>query len=44
MRFRRKRDQPIVALDWHTDKAGLFVCTALDQTVKIGITTKIGSV
>jgi len=38
---RKFSDQPIVSFDWHTDKQGLFVCTALDQTVKIGITTKL---
>jgi WD40 repeat protein len=40
---RKFSDQPVVSLDWHTDKAGLFVCTALDQTVKVGITTKLQS-
>jgi WD40 repeat protein len=38
---RKFSDQPIVSLDWHADKQGLFVCTALDQTVKVGITTKL---
>jgi len=41
---RKFSDQPIVSLDWHTDKTGLFVATALDQTLKIGITTKLNSV
>jgi WD40 repeat protein len=41
---RKFSEQPIVSLDWHTDKPGLFVATALDQTVKIGITTKLNSV
>ena len=40
---RKFSDQPIVSLDWHTDKQGLFVCTALDQTIKVGITTKLAS-
>lgn len=41
---RKLSDQPIVALDWHADKQGLFVCTALDQTIKIGITTKLNTI
>jgi hypothetical protein len=41
---RKLADQPIVSLDWHTDKAGLFAATALDQTVKVGLVTKLASV
>mmetsp|Transcript_120572 Transcript_120572/g.292639 ORF Transcript_120572/g.292639 Transcript_120572/m.292639 type:complete len:83 (+) Transcript_120572:1-249(+) len=33
--------QPIVAFDWHPDKEGLAVATALDQTVRIFIVTKL---
>ena len=41
---RKFSDQPIVSLDWHTDKQGLFVCTALDQTIKVGVTTKLQAI
>lgn len=34
-------DQPIVSLDWSNEKLGLTVMTALDQTIKIGIVTKL---
>ncbi|CAO3654020.1 unnamed protein product [Cunninghamella echinulata] len=27
---------PIISLDWHPNKSGLYVCSAFDQTLKIG--------
>lgn len=33
--------QPIGSFDWHPDKAGLFVCGAYDQAVRIGIVTRV---
>jgi WD40 repeat protein len=33
--------QPIASLDWSKDKLGLIVCCALDQQVKVVITTKL---
>ncbi|GAB4815228.1 hypothetical protein N2152v2_002274 [Parachlorella kessleri] len=35
--------QPISSFDWHPDKAGLFVTTAFDQCVRVGILTKAHS-
>lgn len=40
---RRLSDQPIVSFDWHPEKQGLCVMTALDQTVKVGIVTKLNT-
>jgi len=34
-------EQPIVAVDWHTDKFGLGCACALDQTVRVIIATKL---
>lgn len=33
--------QPVSSWDWNADKIGLAVCTALDQTVRVLITTKL---
>jgi hypothetical protein len=33
--------QPIIAYDWHPDKLGLSCMVALDQSVKVFITTKL---
>ncbi|KAF2881613.1 hypothetical protein ILUMI_24556 [Ignelater luminosus] len=33
--------QPITGFDWCTDKIGLSVCSAFDQTVRVLITTKL---
>ena len=33
--------QPIVSLDWHQEKLGLGVMSALDQTCKVIIVTKL---
>jgi hypothetical protein len=38
---RKVADQPIVSLDWCKTKMGLVVLTALDQTMKIIIVTKL---
>lgn len=28
---------PIISLDWHKDKKGLFACSSFDQSIKIGM-------
>lgn len=33
--------QPITSFDWSPDKTGLSVCSALDQTIRIVIVTKL---
>ena len=33
--------QPISSFDWSPDKEGLFVCSAFDQCVRVGIATKL---
>lgn len=38
---RKFSEQPIVAFDWHPDKHGLAVMAVLDQTIKIGLVTKL---
>jgi hypothetical protein len=35
--------QPICAFDWNTDKLGLGVCAAFDQTVSVVITTRLNT-
>ncbi|KAI8079094.1 WD40-repeat-containing domain protein [Gilbertella persicaria] len=30
---------PIISLDWHKDKKGLFACSSFDQTIKVGHAT-----
>ncbi|KAL7752446.1 WD repeat-containing protein 92 [Sorochytrium milnesiophthora] len=35
-------DQPIASFDWSVDKMGLCAMTSFDQTVKVGIVTKLG--
>ncbi|XP_044265135.1 dynein axonemal assembly factor 10 [Tribolium madens] len=34
-------DQPITSFDWCPEKAGLAVCSAFDQTIRVLITTKL---
>ena len=34
-------EQPVNSFDWSSDKKGLCVFTAFDQTVKVGIVTKL---
>ena len=36
--------QPVTSFDWSPDKEGLFCCGALDQTVRVGIATKLNTV
>lgn len=36
--------QPINSLDWSPDKMGLFVCSAFDQCVRVGIATKLNTI
>jgi hypothetical protein len=33
--------QPINSFDWSPDKQGLFVCSALDQCLRVGFVTKL---
>lgn len=33
--------QPIGSFDWHPDKAGLFVCSAFDQHIRVGMVTRL---
>lgn len=35
--------QPISSFDWSTDKPGLAVCTAFDQTLRVLIVTKLNT-
>jgi len=37
-------DQPVISFDWHPDKQGLCVMSCLDQTVKVGIVTKLNKI
>lgn len=41
---RKFAEQPIVSLDWSTDKQGLCCMAALDQTLKVAIVTKLAKV
>ena len=34
-------EQPISAFDWNSGKTGLFCCTALDQTLRVGLVTRL---
>lgn len=36
--------QPVSSLDWSPDKEGLFCCCAFDQTLRVGIVTKLRTV
>eukprot|EP00882_Tetradesmus_deserticola_P026671 GHRQ01029446.1.p1 GENE.GHRQ01029446.1~~GHRQ01029446.1.p1 ORF type:complete len:182 (+),score=54.70 GHRQ01029446.1:53-547(+) len=33
--------QPVNSFDWSPDKQGLFVCSALDQCLRVGFVTKL---
>ena len=35
--------QPVASLDWHPDKAGLFVAAAFDQQITVGVVTRVHS-
>ena len=37
-------EQPIASFDWSDDKLGLFCCGAMDQSVRVGMATKLTSV
>lgn len=37
----RCSEQPVSGFDWNPGKTGLFCCTALDQTLGIGLVTKL---
>eukprot|EP00877_Chromochloris_zofingiensis_P007606 jgi/Chrzof1/3099/Cz12g11200.t1 len=39
--YRNMSSQPINSFDWSPDKEGLFVCSAFDQCLRVGITTKL---
>jgi hypothetical protein len=36
-------EQPVSAFDWSMDKQGLCAFTAFDQTVRVGIVTKLNA-
>ncbi len=38
---RNMSSQPVCSLDWSPDKEGLFCCAAFDQTLRVGIVTKL---
>jgi hypothetical protein len=35
--------QPVSAADWHSGKAGLFVAAAYDQTVSVGMASRVNA-
>ncbi|KAJ3413444.1 WD repeat-containing protein 92 [Chytridiales sp. JEL 0842] len=37
-------EQPVSSFDWSPDKAGLFVSTAFDQQVRVGMVTKLNQI
>ncbi|KAL6763097.1 WD40-repeat-containing domain protein [Haematococcus lacustris] len=41
---RAMSSQPVCSLDWSPDKEGLFCCAAFDQTLRVGIVTKLRTV
>jgi hypothetical protein len=34
-------EQPIVSMEWHSEKVGLLAAASLDQQLRIGIVTKL---
>jgi hypothetical protein len=36
--------QPVNSFDWSPDRLGLFVCSAFDQCLRVGIVTKLEKV
>jgi WD40 repeat protein len=36
--------QPIASFDWSPDKEGLFVCGSFDQSIRVGVVTKLNKV
>lgn len=37
-------DQPIIGFDWHPEKIGLYAMCALDQTLRVGMVTRLANV
>jgi hypothetical protein len=35
--------QPVAAFDWHSGKAGVFVAAAYDQTVRVGMASRVNA-
>ncbi|KAI3430314.1 hypothetical protein D9Q98_004910 [Chlorella vulgaris] len=35
--------QPVSAFDWHSGKAGVFVAAAYDQTVRVGMASRVNA-
>lgn len=35
--------QPVAGFDWSRDKAGAFVSAALDQTLRVGLVSRVAS-
>jgi hypothetical protein len=33
--------QPVSGFDWSTDKAGVFVAAAFDQTLRVGLASRL---
>jgi hypothetical protein len=33
--------QPVNSFDWSPDRQGLFVCSAFDQCLRVGVVTKL---
>ncbi|CAG9460938.1 unnamed protein product [Pedinophyceae sp. YPF-701] len=44
LNYRNFSTQPISSFDWSPDKEGLFVCSSFDQTIRVGICTKLNKV
>lgn len=36
--------QPIASFDWSPDKEGLFVCGSFDQSIRVGVVTKLNKI
>ncbi|KAG5462788.1 MAG: hypothetical protein BJ554DRAFT_3535 [Olpidium bornovanus] len=36
-------EQPVAAFDWSADKLGLCVFASFDQTVRVGVVTKLAA-
>jgi hypothetical protein len=35
--------QPVSAFDWHSGKTGVFVAAAYDQTVSVGMASRVNA-
>lgn len=40
----RVSEHPIVSFDWHMDKMGLYAAGCIDQTVRVGLATKLQTI